>query len=167
MNRSEVLNGGAYATFGRVLGNQAATAGGSGDNTEVNGAWLDRNDAIAGLMMSAKLGISFTTTLGIGQTLAFDVQVQHASDIAGSDAADYGPAVTGILAANGASGGATVAEVAELDVGLEGAKRFVRFQITPQLSAANTDTANWSAVVAWFGGRKQPITRSPVAHQVP
>lgn len=171
MNRSEILNGGAYCTTARVTGNHTAVAAGSGDNTEVNGDWLDRSVGDSGrfehaaLVMSAKLSVGYTTTLAAGKTLSFAVQFQDADDISGGGAADYGDPVVLTVAATGDSGGSTETGTFEQDVGLEGAREFIRAQITPDLNASGTDTAAWSAQWVLFGGHNVIITKSgdPVA----
>jgi hypothetical protein len=171
MNRSEILNGGAYCCTARATGNHTAVAAGSGDNTEVNCDWIDRmvgdNGRFehAALAMSAKLAVGFTTTLAVGKTLSFAVQWQDADTIGGSGAADYGDNTTLTVAATGDTGGSTELGTFESDVGLEGARRFVRAQVTPDLNAGSVDTAAWSAIYALFGGHNVIITKSapPVA----
>lgn len=157
--RSELLNGGAYcrSAFGAI--NKTLTAGGAGDNAEVNGELVDRKHPTeGGLAMSAKLLIPFTAALAGAATLKFAVQMQSGDESDGSDLADYGDAVTATVVATGESGGSTEVGVAEVDVDLSGAKRHFRAQVTPDLSAANTDTAEWGAAVILFGDSRQPAS---------
>lgn len=155
--RSEMLNGGAYCRGAFVAINKTLTAGGAGDNTEVNGAVVDRKHPTGGgLAMSSKLLIPFTATLGAGETLKFGIQMQSGDLADGSDMADYGDPIAATVVATGESGGSTETGVVEVDVDLSGAKRYVRPQPTPDLSAANTDTAEWSALLALFGDSRQP-----------
>jgi hypothetical protein len=155
--RSELLNGGAYCRSAFVAINKTATAAGSGDNTEVDGAVIDRKHPTeGGLAMSAKLMLPFTTTLGGAETLKFAVQVQSGALADGSDMADYGTGIATTTVATGDSGGSTETGVAEVDIDLSGAGRYVRVQPTPNLSASGTDTAEWAAIMALFGDSRQP-----------
>lgn len=151
-------NGGAFCRSARVLGNQTATAGGAGDNTEVDGAWIDRIPTDAGAFHSAKLVINYTTTLAQAATLSFAVQMQDATDSSGTAVADYADAIAATVVSTGDTGGSTNTGTVEVDIDLVAARGFVRAQITPNLSAANTDTAAWSAVMILFGSDRQPLT---------
>ena len=165
MNRSDFLNGGAYARTAFQAINQTATAGGAGDATEVDCAWVDRIiDAAAegGMAMSAKLVISFTATLAEGETLSFAAQMQDATASDGTGVADYEDAVASAVAATGDSGGSTETGTVEIDVDLSHANQFVRSQVTPDLSAGATDTAEWSACLVFFGHNRMPISQSAV-----
>lgn len=126
-----------------------ATAGGSGDAAAVTGVIIDR--AELGWPKSAVFGVPFTATLAAGATLSLAMTVQD-SDAANLDgAATYATRANAVVA-TGPSGGGTVTGMVELDVNLEGAKRYVRLNFTPDLSAANTDTAALGSAVAAFGG---------------
>lgn len=157
MTRSEFYDGGAYCRTARVTGNNTATAAGSGDNTEVNGAWLDRMIS-GGVALSAKLVINYTTTLTADATLSFGVQMRDATDDQGTGAADYGDAVAKTVVATGESGGSTETGTVEVDIDLAGAKQYIQAQITPDLSAGATDTAAWSATMVFFFDGRQPVT---------
>lgn len=164
--RSELLNGGAYARTAFAAINKTATAAGSGDATEVDGDWIDRifdADAEGGMAMSAKLVIAYTTTLQHTETLKFGVQFRDATSIAGAGADDYEAAVAQTTVATGESGGSTIKGTFEVDIDLSHAKRFIQAQVTPNLSAGGTDTAEWAAVLVLFGHNRVPISRSPVA----
>lgn len=159
--RDKVYNGGAYCRSARGTGNNAVTAGGSGDATEVNGAWVSRK-ASKGIAGSMKVIVSYTATLAAGATLTFAGNMQDATAIDGTGAADYGDAVAAVTVATGGAGGSTETGTFELDVDLGAAREFVRAQITPNLSAANTDTAAWSIQYVFFGDQRQPSTKSTV-----
>lgn len=161
MSFSDVHNGGARGRSKRAAGNNTALAAGTGDATEVNGAWIDRKSA-QGIALSAKLVIEFTTTLAGTKTLGFGVNFQDATDISGAGAADYGDVYARRVAATGGSGGSTETDTFELDVDLGGARQFIRAQITPDLDASGTDTAAWSAIYMLYGDQRGPQTKSPV-----
>ena len=163
MNVAEFRNGGAFCRSARGSGNNAATAGGSGDATEVNGAWQSRRSATKGIALSAKLIVSFTAALAQGATLSFTGNFQDALDAAGAGAADYPVAnntVGPLVAATGGTGGSTETGTFEMDIDLSGAREFIRAQVTPDLSAANTDTAAWHMDYVLFGDYLEPTTKS-------
>lgn len=161
MSRDKFYNGGAYSRTEFVAINRTATAGGSGDNTEVNGAWIDRVDSNDhGIALSAKLVIAYTATLAVGETLSFAGNFQDASDSSGTGAADYEDAWSSTVAATGASGGSTETGTFEIDIDLSGADQFVRAQITPNLSRGGTDTCEWAASLVLYGDHRQPSTKA-------
>lgn len=163
--RSELLNGGAYCRAAFAAINKTATAGSTGDATEVDSAWIDRildANAEGGMAMSAKLVIAFTAALGQGNTLSFAAQFRDSANADGSSPEDYEAAIPATVAATGNSGGSTETGTVEIDVDLSHAKRYVQAQVTPDLNRANTDTAEWSAVLILFGHNRQPISRSAV-----
>lgn len=157
--RDEIYNGGAYARSERGTGNNAVTAAGAGDATEVNGAWQSRKGT-KGIAMSAKLVISYTTTLAQGATLSFAGNFQDADTVGGSGAADFGDAVAEKIVATGGTGGSTVTGTVEIDINLSPAREFVRAQMTPNLSAGATDTAAWHMDYVFFGDHNQPATKA-------
>ena len=161
MSRDKFYNGGAYARSARGSGNNTATAGGTGDNTEVNGAYQSRMSD-KGIALSAKLVISYTATLAAGATLTFAANFQDALAAAGTGVADYGDLVPATVVATGDSGGSTETGTFEIDVDLSGAREFIRAQVTPNLSASGTDTCAWHMDYIFFGDHHQPLTKSPV-----
>lgn len=132
----------------RASANAAATAGGSGDNTEVVGVIIDR--AAIGWPQSCLVVIPFTATLAAADTLsiAWDIDSGDASNLAGADVLE---AATATVVAAGPSGGGTVTGELTAKVNLAGAGRYLRLNFTPDLSRANTDTAALSSVIV-FGG---------------
>lgn len=157
--RDRIYDGGAYCRTAFEAINKTATAGSTGDATEVDCAWVSRLGD-KGLAMSAKLVIAYTTALGQGNTLSFAMNFQDADTVGGSGAADYGDAVSATVAATGDSGGSTETGTFEIDVDLGGAREFIRAQVTPDLNRANTDTLEWSAVLVFFGDGRQPATQA-------
>lgn len=157
MNRADLLNMGAdlRVVFGGYV---AITAGGGGDNTEYNGAWVSRKDTAGGQARSAKAIVLIDATITAAQTLKLLGNMQYATDSGGTGATDFGAALSQITVLS-----ATGTTVVELDFNLIGVLGdFVRLQITPDLSNANTDTAR--IMIGWvFGGyQKNPVTKSVV-----
>lgn len=159
--RANMHNGGAFAHSARGTGNNTATAAGSGDATEVDGAWQSRMSA-NGVALSGKLIISYTATLAAGETLTFAANFQDATDSSGTGAADFGDAVAATTVATGDSGGSTETGTFEIDIDFAGAKEFIRSQVTPNLSASGTDTCAWHMDYVFFGDHRQPSTKSTV-----
>lgn len=144
-------NIGAFIQLLRASANAALTAGGAGDNTEVVGLTIDR--LAFGTAMSAVFGISFKAVLAAAATLSLSWRVYHsdAANMAGEAIYVQGAAA---VVATGGGGGTTEQGLLECDVTLDGAKRYIRLKFTPDLSAANTDTAECAAVVA-LGGQPE------------
>lgn len=137
----------------RAAANTAATAGGSGDNTEVAGVILDR--AALGFPQSAVVAIPFAATLAAGATLAIAWDIDEGNNSGLSDA-EVLTSATAAVVATGPAGGGTVTGTFEANVSLAGAGRYVRLNFTPNLSAANTDTAALSAVIVFGGADRLP-----------
>ncbi|GGW24012.1 hypothetical protein GCM10011452_09250 [Gemmobacter lanyuensis] len=137
----------------RAAANTAATAGGSGDNTEVVGVILDR--AALGFPQSAVVAIPYTATLAAGATLAIAWDIDEGNNSGLSDA-DVLTSAAAAVVATGPAGGGTVTGTFEANVSLAGAGRYVRLNFTPNLSAANTDTAALSAVIVFGGSDRLP-----------
>lgn len=142
---------GALITARYALGNTTATAGGSGDATEVNGAYID----VTGYD-SLKVLVPYVTTLAASETLTFAANLQDATAIGGTGVADFGTEIAATVVATGAVTGGT--GVVEMDFDVSQSRGFVRVQITPNLSRANTDTAAFSAVYVLGGALRQPVT---------
>lgn len=134
-----------------------ATAGGSGDATEVNGAWIDRQN-----FGSVKVVVVYTATLAQDETLSVAGNLQDATDSSGTGAADFGTAYSSAVQATGGSGGSTETGVVEFDFDLQTAKQYVRMQFTPDLSASGTDTAEIAAIYVLGGSNENPVTASVV-----
>lgn len=137
----------------RAAANTAVTAGGAGDNTEVVGVTIDR--AQLGFPLSCVVAISFTATLAAAATLtiAWDIDEGNAANL--SDA-EVLTAQTATVVATGPVGGGTVTGTFEVSVPLMGAGRYLRLNFTPNLSAANTDTAALAAVLVFGGADRLP-----------
>lgn len=132
----------------------SATAGGGADGNEVSGGWVDR-----GVAKSAKIVLTYTTTLADGETLTLASNLQDASDSSGTDAADYGDtgeSYSATVVATGDTGGSTETGTVEYDINLAGADSYVQAQFTPTLSASTTDTAVVAATIVTGGFDELP-----------
>ena len=134
------------------------TAGASAsDGVEINGAWIDRQG-----FLSLKIVIVFRAVLGQDETLKIAANAQDATASNGTGAADFGTAYASTTVATGGAGGSTETGVVEMDLDLTAADRYVRVQLTPNLSRANTDTAEISAVYLLAGADVEPVSASVI-----
>ena len=152
---------GAYITAEPAQAPSVITAGAGIDGAEQNGLIVDRL-ALPALFQSAEVEICGITTLAASATLTITANVQDGDNSALSDAADYvyDPAGgTGLLAATVVKTGAVTNGVwkTRLKVNLVRAKRYLRTQITADLSAAGTDTCAFSATWIFGGGESVPV----------
>jgi len=131
------------ASLGTPLRLSAAgsqTAGGAGDATTVTGVTVDRFSIGNGSMpLVANMAVAYEATLASGATLSIGYAVQDSAD--GSTWADYQTATYAVVA-TGPSGGGAKNGVFDLgSVNLSSARRYVRLNYNPDLSASGTDTA--------------------------
>jgi hypothetical protein len=127
------------------------TAGGTGDNTQVNGLAIDRT-TVLGSPLSASFIARYKATLGQGNTLSLSATVQTADDSGFTTNVNTLATFTKTVVDTGGTGGSVQRGVFRLPVDFAGAQQFVRVQFTPDLSAANTDTAELS-LTAVLGGQ--------------
>lgn len=131
------------------------TAGGAGDNAEVTATVIDRNTPGGNTFLSAVLAIISSAVLAAAATLKLTVKIADSDDNV-----TFGADVTLLNAgtvSTGPGGGGTVLTATELGLDLSGYKRYVRIKITPDLSAANTDTATWAAALVMGGSNNRPV----------
>lgn len=130
-----------------------ATAGSTGDNTEVTPS----DDIDVRPYESGVVHISYVTTLAENKTLSFGLQEEHSDTDGGSKSTDA-TLLASTVVATGAAGGSTGLEgTYDIPVPAETLKSlgaYVNFLVTPDLSASGTDTATWSAV---FIGLKRNV----------
>lgn len=132
---------------------QAGTAGGTGDNTELTSDGIDRLAAGGTGYMSAVLVIAYLTTVAAAQTLRATVKVAQSDD-----GTNWGSSTTLENAVTLETGAVTGKKaVHELSVDLSGYKRHVRFLVTMDLSAANTDTFLYGAALVMGSPDKLPV----------
>lgn len=137
-----------------ALVNTPVTAGGSGDATDANGISIDlmatgRQKAEAILILAQA-----TSVLGAAATMALAIRLQDSDTGSGGwvDVVDpRTPAAIFSATTTSTAGAATVPSVTKLSVPLEYCKRYVRVVATPNLSAANTDTATVQAIALLCG----------------
>ena len=153
MGMADVRDLHSVATVRRAAANTAVTAGGAGDNTLVTGVIIDR--AALGWPKSLVAAIPFTTTLAQAATLSIGYTLQHGDAANLSDAATFATANLAVVATGGV-GGSTETGTFEVGVNIEGARRYVRLNFTPDLSAGGTDTAALSAVLVFAGADRLP-----------
>lgn len=159
MSWGQTKDMGAYIKPVRAGAEVDGTAGSTGDNTEVNGAWIDMKG-----FESLEFVLSFTATLGSGETLALIANVQDADDINGTGAADVSTdhlsALASTVIATGESGGSTETGIYALGIDTTMCKRFVRVQWTPNLSASGTDTFKIGQLYLQAGAKYPPAHTS-------
>jgi hypothetical protein len=129
-----------------VCGLTNLTAGGTGDNTAVTGATINRSHTIAlgngdngvTFLSNGKLIVTYKATLTASQTLSLAIAYQTSAD-----GSSWNTAVT--LLASTAVLDATGSGVKEYDLALVDKPQYIRFNFTPDLSHSGTDTAVVSA----------------------
>jgi hypothetical protein len=120
-------------------------AGAASDNTAKNTGTVDRLGYSSAMVYVFWRALAVTDTA----TLAITVTREQSADGSNWDAAEtLVNAETIFTAANPTLAGKGVKEIAQ---DLSGCKRYVRYAVTANLSAANTDTAAYS-VVCQLGG---------------
>lgn len=141
-----ISNFGAYCTA-RVCGLTTATAAGTGDATAVTGATIDRLG-----FGSAKVVVSWKTSLTASQTLSLAIAYQDSAD-----GTTWNTAVA-LQAATVMATGALTNSVDEVQFSLDmtSLARYVRINFTPDLSHSGTDTAVVGAVLILGGADTLP-----------
>lgn len=128
----------------------ALTAGGGGDNAKITGLTIDRlQSGKLDPAKSVKLCVNTRAVLAQAATLSLAVEVQQSADGSTWDTAVVVEAAT--VKSTGGTGGSTESVVAEYGLNLLGFKRYLRFNVTPDLSAGATDTATVNAVAVLAG----------------
>jgi hypothetical protein len=129
-----------------------ATAAGSGDNTAATGVTIDRF-AAGSIPLNGTLVIAWQATLASAQTLTIkNVAIEHSAD--GSSWSTLKSFTDPGVVATGA--GTAVKGQVELGVDLSSAKRYIRANHTPDLSASGTDSSVSLAVLVLAGFDRLP-----------
>jgi hypothetical protein len=137
-----------HAVFARAA-TGSITAGGAGDNTQVDGIAIDIR-TLPSRPASVSFEIPVTATLAAAETCVVDGLVQKSIDGTNWETI---VASSRLLTLTGPGGGGTVTGVARLGADIvQSNANFIRFRATPDLSRANTDTMNVGAAVAVFFG---------------
>lgn len=122
------------------------TAGATEDAVKVTGQSIDRLG-----FDSVSLATTAKATLAATKTLAFAVEYQTSSDDSTWATAVAMQASTVLL--TGGGGGTNEEGCLELNLNMEGLPRYIRFNVTPDLSATGTDTAVWTSTATLGGAR--------------
>jgi hypothetical protein len=133
-----------------ALASTALTAGGGGDNVEIEGSAL--NLANLPKAESVVFELPCKAVLAETKTLVVTGKIQDSAN--GSTWADL-VASAALLTLTGGTGGSTEYGVARVGVDVNKARQYVRVCATPNLSATATDTAVVGAGVAEFGGLQE------------
>lgn len=152
MSLSSRKNLGAYiaAFIAGVVTN--VTAGGSGDNTLVNGTAVDLQ--AKGYPLSCVVVFPVKSVLTSAKTVSLTAALQTTADSTNGPWTNV-TTLASTVVSTGGSGGTTQSTQVELDVDLSGAKQYVRVAYTPLCSATGTDTANIYPPILILGG--QPV----------
>jgi len=128
-------------------------AAGAGDATESDGIWIDRDG-----FESCELVMSYETVLALAETLSFAGNIQDADDSGGTNVGDFGTAFTATVVETGdGSPTSTKRGTFIRAFNLHGARRWLRSQITPDLSASGTDTAEVMVLFILGGAIEVPV----------
>lgn len=134
---------GAFLT-GAVVGSSEAsnvpsviTAAGTGDAAKVTGETIDLVNAGD----SGVLCVTGMASLTAAKTLSIAAELQESADGSNWDTAEVVYAATVVASATGENHFAKVTSIS-----LAARKRYIRFNLTPDLSHSGTDTADYSAV---------------------
>ncbi len=154
------VSGNISAHFCSASNNSGApslvTAAGTGDNTAVTGTSIDRFYSGTTLASSALVVINYLAALDTDETISFTVTLQDSDDnstwntavaLGAKTVAHTGTGTnhSGVQEASGSNA------ISALAVNLESYGRYVRFNVTPDLSRAGTDTAVWGCVAILSG----------------
>ncbi len=141
----------------RILyaGSGVAVAAGAGDNTAVTGETIDRcpvTRELGAQFDGAELVIVLETTIAIAETLTMAFDLEHAPEhatvpnTAGTFAnVETADALASCVITAVAAG--TVKSVIRRPIKANDLKRFMRCNVTPNLSAGATDVVRWTAAI--------------------
>jgi chaperonin GroEL (HSP60 family) len=163
---------GSHVVATRANGSQTAAgvpiltvAGATEDGVKVTGLTVDRFQGTKkGMADSLVLALTYNATLANTKTIAFAIEYQESADDSTWDTAIVVQAST--VAATGDGVSTEFTGVVEKSVDLRGVataiaarslgKRYIRFNITPDLSNTGTDEAAWEAVAILAGFDQLP-----------
>lgn len=143
----------AASTRSVALTAQSGVAAGTGDNTELTSAGVNRIPVGQPGLLSAALLISYLTSIAASQTLKATVKISESDD-----GTSWGADET-IINAQTIETGAVAAKYGcfELPLDLTGRKVWVRFKITLDLSAGATDTFTYVSTLVLGRSDKHPV----------
>jgi hypothetical protein len=138
------------STISRAAAGGRLLAGGTGDNTEIVGPAINLG-ALAARPASVVFEVFGRAVLAATATLVITAEVEQSVDGTTWSTTDLVPSAV-VLTLTGGAGGSTEIGVGRMGADLiaDGAN-FIRIKMTPNLSAANTDTAEVTAVAVFSG----------------
>ena len=131
---------------------QAGVAAGTGDNTELTSAAIDRMIAGGAGFQGAAFVANYVTTLTAAATLKITVKIADSDD--GSTFGSDTTLATAVTLATGAQ--TALAGAYELGIDLSSYKRYLRFKVTMDLSAGSADTFVYGAGLVLSGSDVLP-----------
>lgn len=129
-----------------VTTNNDALAAGTGDNTEVTGDKIIKTG-----YDSCLLTIVGSATIANTESVAYTVDIQDSADGSTWNTAVELKAETTVFTSDGGDTGTSF--TVPLNVDISQYNKYIRFNITPNLSASGTDTCNWNAVAILGNGQ--------------
>lgn len=139
----------AYLDSAVAFAKHGVVAGGGADGVKVTGETIDRQK-----YQSLSLMIGAVATLAQGETLSITVEEQQSDDGSTWDTATAVVTLTDFL--TGDTGGSTESGVSQQGIDLQGKKRYVRYNVTPDLSNTATDTCAVVGIAVLGGKRELP-----------
>ncbi len=124
-------------------------AGAGLDGLEVQGESIDMQN-----FNSLVISVACVATLAVDETLKITINEQTSTDDSTWATATAALAITTVL--TGESGGSTEIGITNTSINTEGKARYVRYNVTPTLSAGSTDTAAFTATAIKGGSRTLP-----------
>lgn len=135
-----------------AVANTPATAGGAGDGVEIVGITIDQV-ALPTRFESVCFLVNARAVLAAAATLTIAAAIETSAD--GTSWTALKPSAARLTLTGGA-GGSTETGVAKVGVSLEYSSRYLRLKVTPDLSAAGTDTAAVSGIAVFGGAQRLP-----------
>ncbi|KKL78897.1 hypothetical protein LCGC14_2020250 [marine sediment metagenome] len=133
------------------------------DGSERSGYAVDRQ-GLGSPCLSAKLVVPYAASLAAAETATVKVNLQDVTTTTGTwadyDDKDGSTANTATIGSTASTAAQTVNDVLEVDFDIGSAKRYLRVQVTPTLtaSATETDTVDVAAVIVFGGADVNPAT---------
>ena len=128
------------------------TAAGTGDATKVTGQTIDRKSGSA-MAQSCVLVTGYLAALTAAKTLSLAHELQESDDGSNWDTAEVIEAATVKVTGAGNKRG-----VDAHTISLNGRKRYIRFNVTPDLSHTSTDTAEFFSTAILSGYDQRPVS---------
>jgi len=129
------------------------TAATTADGQEINGTHIDRQAFTHDMPLSCKVIAEHYGSLAAAKTATLAFNLQHADSTTGAwtDYNDRDGTTVATVTQAATTASQTFNNVTVADYSLGAAKRWIRVQVTPTLSATATDTLDYGGVVV-FGG---------------